>query len=394
MTTDNFNPPNSVWPNGLKRDEEGYVTFYPLGTNKVDISTVTWPEGTRLVSPFVYQGDKLIGFCDTKAMTAEVGTVVNMPYEYIEVNFPAVAPGTLTIDAPNASDIKISYVNNITLGTKYINYTTSITLKNECPNYQTDDIINGIWSQNLKNLTTGGKQIPTTSRMFYDCTDLTTFVSDLSSLVTGYGMFSNCKNLTTFSANLSNLNKAHSMFSGCKQLTNFECGSLASLQYTTGMFSGCKLNANSMKTIVKTIPDVIPYVPPSGVTGGSGKKGYITIGFGCNTDEEDKNLFAQEVGFETMEALLEAISSKGWIITAQYNGRPISTYSLRQQHNNPIFVKLEETSEYPTHTSIDNTKTFFLDWFHETTGSTEGYTQFNSIEEAVAHYNIKPIERN
>jgi hypothetical protein len=34
-----------------------------------------------------------------------------------------------------------------------------------------------------------------------------------------------------------------------------------------------------------------------------------------------------------------------------------------------------------------------LDWFHETTGSTEGYTQFNSLEEAVAHFNIKPIER-
>jgi hypothetical protein len=221
---------------------------------------------------------------------------------------------------------------------------------------------------------------------------MTTFVSDLSSLGTAPSMFANCKNLTTFSANLSKLNLAHNMFSGCKKLTNFECGSLASLQYTSSMFNECKLNTNSIKTIVKTIPNVTPYAPPSGTTGGSGKKGYITIGFGCNSDTEDKNLFAQEVGFETMEALLEAISSKGWIITAQYNGRPISTYSLRQQHNNPIFVKLEETSECPTHINIDNTKTFFLDWFHETTGSTEGYTQFNSLEEAVAHFNIKPIE--
>lgn len=50
MSNDYFNPPNSVWPNGLKRDGEGYVTFYPTGTNKVDISTITWPEGTRLYS--------------------------------------------------------------------------------------------------------------------------------------------------------------------------------------------------------------------------------------------------------------------------------------------------------------------------------------------------------
>ena len=34
------NPPNSVWPNGLKEDAEGYAIYYPLGTNKIDISTV------------------------------------------------------------------------------------------------------------------------------------------------------------------------------------------------------------------------------------------------------------------------------------------------------------------------------------------------------------------
>lgn len=32
---------NSVWPNGLKEDGEGYAVFYPLGTNKVDVSAIT-----------------------------------------------------------------------------------------------------------------------------------------------------------------------------------------------------------------------------------------------------------------------------------------------------------------------------------------------------------------
>ena len=61
-----IDPPNSVWPNGLKVDSEGYVTFYPLSTNKVDITTITWPDegiegaattdenGTITVAPVPY----------------------------------------------------------------------------------------------------------------------------------------------------------------------------------------------------------------------------------------------------------------------------------------------------------------------------------------------------
>lgn len=30
MSNDYFNPPNSVWPNGLKRDGEGYTQFNSL----------------------------------------------------------------------------------------------------------------------------------------------------------------------------------------------------------------------------------------------------------------------------------------------------------------------------------------------------------------------------
>ena len=58
---------DSVWPNGLKKDDDGYAIFYPLGTNKVDIDTVVWPSGDKLISPFVYQDDKIVAFCDTKS---------------------------------------------------------------------------------------------------------------------------------------------------------------------------------------------------------------------------------------------------------------------------------------------------------------------------------------
>ena len=95
-------PPNSVWPNGLQTDSEGYVNFYPLGTNKVDISTITWPKGDKLVSPFVYQDDKLVGFVDTKALTMDTQTTIYLPYEHIEAEFSAIDKGKLQIHAPKA----------------------------------------------------------------------------------------------------------------------------------------------------------------------------------------------------------------------------------------------------------------------------------------------------
>ena len=103
-------PPNSIWPNGLKLDSEGYVTFYPLGTNKIDISTVTWPDGDKLISPFVYdENDKLVGFVDTKAMTVSSSATTTMNYSHIEADFASISEGFLTIDAPNATVKKFTW---------------------------------------------------------------------------------------------------------------------------------------------------------------------------------------------------------------------------------------------------------------------------------------------
>ena len=114
--SDMFNHPNSVWPNCLKKDDEGYVVFYPLGTNKVDISAVVWPTGDKLISPYVYQNDKLVGFCDTQAMTVSSNTTISLPYTHIEADFSSIEEGKLTVDAPNAIVKKFKWKTVVTNG--------------------------------------------------------------------------------------------------------------------------------------------------------------------------------------------------------------------------------------------------------------------------------------
>lgn len=209
-----IDPPNSVWPNGLKVDSERYVTFYPLGTNKVDISTVIWPDGDKLVSPFVYKNDKLVGFVDTKALTVSGSATTTMNYSHIEADFSSIAEGKLTVDAPNATVKKFKWSvttdsgnsgDTIVLGTKYINCTTIDDVKAIEPNYQTIDIVDNVWAESLSSLTDG-------SWMFYECHDLATFNSDLRSLTNGQGMFYGCSDLEYFSADLSSLEDGRGMF--------------------------------------------------------------------------------------------------------------------------------------------------------------------------------------
>jgi hypothetical protein len=76
--SDTLNLANSIWPNGMKVDSDGHAVFYPLGTNKIEVPTSSseWPKGNKLVSPFVYQDDKLVGFVDTKALKVSKNTTI------------------------------------------------------------------------------------------------------------------------------------------------------------------------------------------------------------------------------------------------------------------------------------------------------------------------------
>ena len=444
---------NSIWPNGMQVDSDDYAVFYELGTNKVDIPTTEdgWPVGDKLISPFVYQDDKLVGFCDTKAMTANSGTTIIMPYEHIEADFSSIKEGNVIVDAPNATVKKFSWSavdsgdDNVIVTFKYKNCKTVVDVKAVDSDYKTNDIVDGVWSESLadledgsnmfygcSNLTTFDSDLSSLTdgdQMFYDCSNLitfttdlsslthghdmflycsklTTFTADLSSLTTGSDMFYCCSKLTTFDSNLSSLTAGDGMFNSCYELTTFTCdlsslvngsqmfsycsklttftSKLSSLTNGSYMFNYCELDASSVKNIIDTIKTV------------SSKT--LLLGMGCNNTIEDKDLFAQEVGYAYMNTLLTAFKNKGWTVTAQYNGRPTTTYALRRPTEDtlPIYAKLEEVTDekYAHYTSEDGSKFFNINWFHETTGSTEGYTQFNSLEEVIETFNIKQVERN
>ena len=378
--SDTLNLANSIWPNGMKVDSDGHAVFYPLGTNKVNVPTSSseWPKGNKLISPFVYQGDKLVGFCDTKAMIVSDKTSITLNYEHIEADFSSIEEGMLTVTAPNATTLKCTWSKSSNTGNsgdtimfKYKGCKTVDDIKAVDTDYKTNDIVDGTWNELLCDLEDG-------KGMFWGCSNLTNFTSDLSSLTNGNVMFNNCSNLATFTSDLSSLTAGEYMFGMCSNLTNFT-SDLSSLTNGNGMFSICKLNASSVKNIIVTI---------------NRYPGILFIGMGCNNTIADKNLFAQEVGYSDMTSLLAAFQAKGWTVTANYNGRPTTTYSLRRPSEDtlPVFVKLEETEDHTDYTSEDGSKKYILNYFHETTGSTDGYTQFNSLEEAIESLNIKPIE--
>ena len=341
-----IDPPNSVWPNGLKVDSEGYVIFYPLGTNKVDISTVTWPTGDKIITPFVYQSDKLVGFIDTKALTISENTTIYLPYEHIETEFSAIDKGQLQIHAPNATTKKASWADGVVedipeVQFKYKGCTTVGNVKTVDANYKTTDIVDGVWSEPLwdleqgsngttnggmfygcKNLTTFSSDLPSLtygkymfynsslksfsgdlsslangSYMFYICSSLTTFSSDLSSLIVGSNMFYGCSNLTTFSSNLSSLTSGDSMFDGCTNLASFSAD-LSGLTDGRYMFYGCKLDTASVQNIAGTINTY---------------SGTIHIGIGNSSPNAEE------------EAAFNTIASKGW--TVYVNGSQYTTTS-------------------------------------------------------------------
>ncbi|MBO5827276.1 MAG: leucine-rich repeat protein [Paludibacteraceae bacterium] len=281
--SDIFNPPNSIWPNGMQVDSDGYAAFYPLGTNKVNVPTscTQWPKGNKLVSPFVYQDDKLVGFADTKALTTDSQTTIYLPYEHIEAEFSAIEKGQLQIHAPNATTKKASWkdsgVEDIPEAQfKYKGCKTVNDVKAVDANYQTNDIVNGVWSEplwdfenaddmfyrfgkltsftsdlpsltrgdnmfefcyNLTTFTSNLSNLTNGEEMFYNCNNLATFTSDLPSLTDGYMMFHSCSELTSFTSNLSNLTNGHYMFTNCPKLASFT-SDLPSLTDGRWMFNG------------------------------------------------------------------------------------------------------------------------------------------------------------
>ena len=76
------------------------------------------------------------------------------------------------------------------------------------------------------------------SRLFYNCNELVSFTSDLSSLTNGNSMFSYSEKLAEFSSDLSSLTDGNSMFMICSNLTTFS-SDLSSLTNGSNMFKCC-----------------------------------------------------------------------------------------------------------------------------------------------------------
>ena len=200
------------------------------------------PKGDKLVSPFVYQDDKLVGFVDTKALTTDSQTTIYLPYEHIEADFSAIDKGQLQIHAPKAttktakwSDGSKETISEVTF--KYKGCTTLDDIKAVDANYQTTDIINGTWSEPLWDLEQGWDGT-TNGGMFYKCSNLTSFNSDLSNLTNSYKMFYDCDNLTSFSSDLPSLTSGNMMFAFCDNLSIFT-SDLSNLTKGEWMFFGC-----------------------------------------------------------------------------------------------------------------------------------------------------------
>ena len=234
---------NSIWPN------EGGT----LGQNKVqiptgtDADTIKWPTGDALVGNFVFNKGKLVGFVDTKALIANSSKTTTFPYEYVNISLPSIAEGEMTYnhdqcayfilngevlkgDIPTDEELEI-------ITKKYAGCKTVDDIKAVDPNYLTNDIVNGVWKEGLGDLEIGG-DIYENEGMFMNCSNLTSFSSDLSSLTNGSAMFAYCENLSEFDSDLSSLTNGQWMFQYCSKLTSFSID-MPSLTGGFEMFYSC-----------------------------------------------------------------------------------------------------------------------------------------------------------
>lgn len=99
-------------------------------------------------------------------------------------------------------------------GYKYKGCTTVDEVRAKDSYFATNDIVNGVWTELLCDLTNG-------DCMFDSNNNIVSFCSDLSMLYSSAYMFRSCGNLTTFDTDLPSLTNSDNMFSHCSNLTSF-----------------------------------------------------------------------------------------------------------------------------------------------------------------------------
>ena len=278
---------------------------------------------------------------------------------------------------------------------------------------------------NITNWTADMPNLENSTRMFENNTNLTSFTGNLNSLIEGGRMFYLSTQLSVFESALPSLKSAQGMFIGCNlrknwiiPMPNIEYapwmfqsakikgflvdlpklifgvsmfaynanfnqfrGTLPKLSNGTTMFESCSLDARSVFYIISSIP-----------TWTSGEH-LLTIGCGCSDDDESKDAYAQEIGYESFTALNDAFIAKGWTVTWQFNGPAAANYSLRNPRPEPkkVFAKISEIDE-DVATYTDGEKFYNLDWGHVV--NDDSYEEFESFEAALEHFNLTEINRN
>ena len=446
MSTNKF----QYWPS----DGQLGSTKFTMPTNAED-----WPSGDALIGNFVYSEGELVDFIDTKALIVNESKTTTINYDYVNIELP-FAEDAMTINRGprnkylfiKFNDKEVEEGDSVIVTLKYKGCKTVDDVKAVDPNYLTNDIVDGVWSEGLGDLANGDSMFTNCSAltsfnsdlssltdgiyMFDGCTNLTSFSSDLSSLSDCPFMFDGCTNLTSFSSDLSNLTSGGNMFTNCSALTSFN-SDLSSLTLGREMFNRCKIDAESVMYIADTIKDItaekqlyssgsIPYVTisnggysaprgfmsngnyvftynnpkPYTATIGAKYVGKLTLGINVTNDadtiQQQLEDFAQEANFETWADLKKHFTDKGWTVTWQYGGTTTSiTYGLRNGEQVipcPIFAKLVETDKDSAEYCTEDASTFYdIEWGHDVT-DTSSYTQFNSLEEAMAYWNVFPKE--
>lgn len=247
---------------------------------------------------------------------------------------------------------------------------------------------------NLKSFSSDLRYLEDGGAMFRNCSKLTSFdvisgyntlsgYSGLSNMTSGYEMFYRCTALTSFSSDLHNLYTGSGMFYGCTNLTSFS-SDLNNLTIGDRMFDGCKLDTASVQNIADSIK---PY------NGESYYGGTIHIGIGNSTPNEQE------------EAAFNKMVSRGWDVFV--NGSRLNGPSCGSCCAS--FTTLDETGQEittpipywakPVPSDEQNAK--YVDSegnFYNILGAQfiygdnlETYGMFTSLEDAAANMRLKKI---
>ena len=303
--------------------------------------TTTWPEGDALVGNFVYNQGKLAGFVNTSALVANSSNSTTFPYDYVNITVDKSLEGVMTFNGCAKPEyLNVTYTESVNtgntgdtvvLGTKYLGCRNVNEIKAIDPDYLTNDIVDGVWKQSLADLKYGRDMSVNSpdGAMFFYIQNLTSFNSNLDSLIDGEFMFYGCYGLTEFKIDMKSLVNAHNMFYECPYLEIFESdmrsltngnymftsgklrtftSNLKSLTNGYCMFGDSssndgisKLDTNSVKNIADTINDVSDLVNGNSPWDSDVYK-IIHIGIANTTPNiEETNAF-------------NTIASKGWTV--------------------------------------------------------------------------------